>query len=408
MMNGRFGAYQVLRRTGEEYSNLLLREILPEVSEKDRGLCSYLVYGVLANRTRLDYAISHFCDFDKPSEELKNILRIGAYQILFSDKIPVSAAVDESVKLAKEYFPYASGFVNGVLRKISKEEVPLPPADDFVKYLKIKYSYPKSIIKKWISMFGKEETEALMKAMNEPSGVYLRVNTLKASPDDVLEETGGELVLRSLIKADKGFSVEGSSLYSEGKITVMQKSSYMAVESMGVKPGMRVLDMCAAPGGKTLFMAELMENKGEITAWDIHKHRVDLIEKNAQRMGVNIVKASERDGCEFVPSLEESFDAVLLDAPCSGFGVISSKPDIKWRGREGNLPQIQQKLIENASRYVKRDGILLYCTCTINDEENEKIVQTLDKDKFHVEFIKTYLPHRDNTNGFFVSKILKG
>lgn len=403
-MRAREAAVLTLDKTRENYANLLLKDILKKVEPKDRALASMLVYGVLSNRTRLDYTISHFCDFDKPSETVKNILRVGVFQLLFTDRIPASAAVNESVSLAKRFSPHSAGFVNGVLRRASAEKVELPDRNDLVKYLKIKYSFPKSIIKKWISMFGEEEAEKLLCAMNEPAPMYLRVNRLKASAEDIISEIGGEAVLPNLIKLKSGMDIEASELYKNGFFTVMQKSSVLVCNESGVKPGMRVLDMCAAPGGKTLYLAELMENKGEITACDLYPHRTELIQKNAGRMGIDIVNCIARDSLELNEEFIGAFDFVLLDAPCSGYGVIQQKPDIKWRKREGGLPDIQKRLAGNAVRYLKEDGKMIYSTCTLNDEENENIAEYIKELGMNLEFMKTYLPHIDGTNGFFAAK----
>ena len=404
-MNARETAVDVLCRTEGEYANLLLKDALRGLDKKDRGLVSAIVYGCLTHRTRLDYVISHFCNFDKPDDTVKNILRAGAYQILFMDRIPVSAAVNESVVLAKKKAPYSAGFVNGVLRKIATEEVLLPDREkNLVRYFKVKYSYPASIIKKFISMFGEDEAEKLLDSLNAPQPTYARVNTLKPGWEKLADELG-ERELINLVKLPGGIDIEENSLYKEGCFTVMQKSSVLACNMAEVKPGMRVLDMCAAPGGKTLYLAELMKNKGSVTAWDLYPHRVKLIEKNAARMGITIVNPMVHDSTVFEEPLENRFDMVLLDAPCSGYGVISGKPDIKWRKHEGDLPIIQKKLIENGARYVKKGGILLYCTCTINDDENENIANSLSG--FEILEMKTFLPHRDGTNGFFAAKMRK-
>lgn len=404
-MNAREIAVEVLCRTEGEYANLLLKDALKGMDKKDRGLASAIVYGCLTHRTRLDYVISNFCNFDKPDITVKNILRAGAYQILFMDRIPVSAAVNESVVLAKKKAPFSAGFVNGVLRKIATEEVPLPEKEkNIVRYFKVKYSYPASIIKKFISMFGETQAELLLDALNTPQPTYARMNRLKPGWEEVAEKLG-EKELPNLIKLPGGIDIEENPLYKEGYFTVMQKSSVLACNMAEVKPGMRVLDMCAAPGGKTLYLAELMENRGSITAWDLYPHRVKLIEKNAARMGIDIVNPMVKDSTEFEEALEGRFDMVLLDAPCSGYGVISGKPDIKWRKHDGDLPIIQKKLIENAARYVKRGGILLYCTCTINDDENEKIANSISG--FDMVEMKTFLPHIDRSNGFFAAKMRK-
>lgn len=404
MMKAREAAVLTLDKTDRNYANLLLKDILKKVDSKDRSLTAALVYGVLSNRTRLDYTISHFCDFDRPSETVKNILRTGAFQLLFLDRIPPSAAVNESVSLAKRLSPHSSGFVNGVLRKVSSETVELPGKDNLVKYLKIKYSFPKGIIKKWISMFGEEETEKLLAAMNEPSPMYIRVNRLKADAGEVAAAVGGKAVLPNLIEISGGLDVENSELYKNGSFTVMQKSSVLVCNESGVAPGMKVLDMCAAPGGKTLYLAELMKNMGEITACDLYPHRTALIEKNAERMGIGIVKCAACDSSEFNGDFEGAFDFVLLDAPCSGYGVIQQKPDIKWRKREGGLPALQKKLAENAVRYLKPGGSMIYSTCTINNEENEDVAEYIKSLGMNLEFMKTYLPSRDGTNGFFAAK----
>ncbi len=416
----REAAYLALRAVGQEgaYSNLVLKRSLNSLSGRDRALASALVYGVLSMRLRLDYILSQFCSLQKTKPAARELLRLGAYQVFCMDKIPQSAAVNETVRLSKKYAPALSGFVNGVLRAACREKdsIEYPKREeDVARYLSIAYSFPEWLVNKWRKAYGEEFTEALLAASNRPGGMVIRVNRLKTTPEALAKHLAAQGIALSPTPYDNAFSVEGGlsledcEAYQDGLFTVIQAASMAACEELGAKPGMRVLDMCAAPGGKTLYLAERMENTGRLDAWDIHPHRVGLIEKNAARMGLSCIHTACRDASVFDESLSGAYDAVLLDAPCSGLGVIRQKPDIKWKDPDGfgGLVEIQKKLSAAAIRYVKPGGRLVYCTCTLNRAENEAVANEMENMGMRSLGTRTLFPHIDETNGFFIAQFEK-
>ena len=414
--NPRYLAVLALRdiEKNGEYSNIALKRHMSEkLSAADRRLFSALVYTTLTHKLRIDYIISRFCAAGKSSATVRNILRIGVCQICFMDKIPHSAAVNECVNIAKAQAKYAAGFVNSVLRNVSRNcrNIEFPMRDNIIEYLMYEYSYPLWLVEKWLGMYGADFCEKLLAAQNTPPPICIRVNTLKMTA----QELAGKIKLTPTAHKN-AFFIEGTNIekepsYINGELTVMDISSMTACEKAGVRPGMDVLDMCAAPGGKAVYLAELMENRGGITAFDLHPHRVELIRKNAARMEAAIICAECADSSVTRESLRNRFDVVLLDAPCSGLGVIRSKPDIKWKDPVviPAIVETQKKLITAGAEYVKAGGTLVYCTCTLNRDENEDVVSSLlsKRDDYIIEESTTLFPHIDNTNGFFIARLKK-
>ncbi len=392
------------------YSNIALKNALAgeNFSDRDRAFVTSLVYGVIDKEITLDHVIGQYSKIKlkKLSPYILLILRMGIYQILFMDKIPDSAAVNESVTLAKRYGHKASaGYVNGVLRSVIRGGIEYPK--DKNRYLEIRYSYPEWIVKKWVSDFGYEFTESLMKAFERPARLTLRPNTLKTNAPQLCrllaeygaEESDGAVMCR-------GFDIAKNDLYKNGYFSVQDKAAQDAVKVLAPKRGYKVIDMCAAPGGKTAHMAEMMGNDGEILAFDIYPHKAELIDKNAARLGIDIIKTEVCDAAEHDPRLDGSADRVLCDVPCSGLGIIGRKPEIK-RARHEDLPElykIQRRVLDNGAAYVKPGGTLVYSTCTIDRRENEgRISEFLaENGGFEKEYEKTYYPHIDNTDGFYI------
>lgn len=396
------------------YSNMALKKALntAELENHDKTFMTALVYGVIDKKITLDYVISRYSKLKlkKISKYILVILRMGIYQIMFMDKIPSSAAVNESVKLAKKYGHGASaGFVNGVLRNVSKGQIEYP--EDRNEYLSVKYSFPMWICEKWIDDFGYDFTENLMSAFSEPSRLIIRPNILKISADKLCEELcrqNAEAFTEDGYIVCKGFDISNDSLYKNGYYTVQDAAAMQASKVLAPCEGDTVIDMCAAPGGKTTHMAELMSNKGRIYAFDVHEHKLNLINKNAKRLGVTIIETALSDGTVFDSKYKETADKVLCDVPCSGLGIIRRKPEIKWNREENNnLPQIQRQILESASQYLKRGGELVYSTCTLNKEENEEVTGDFLKDNtgFEKLYEKTFYPHIDNTDGFYICKM---
>ena len=414
-MNARECALKVLYdiEFNGAYSNLALKKALAaDTTPMDKSFITTLVYGVTDKKITLDYIIKKHSKLKlkKISKYILIILRMGIYQLKFMDKIPVSAAVNESVKLAKRYGHGASaGFVNGVLRNAAKTEIEYPT--DKTEYLSVKYSFPIELCKKWINDFGYDFTESMLKAFSEPSHLTLRPNMLKTTTDELLEKLTVSGVKAQItddyITAD-GFDIAHDDLYLGGFYTVQDAAAMAASKVLAPNEGETVIDMCAAPGGKTTHMAEIMQNKGKIYAFDVHEHKIDLIRKNAERLGITIIDAKIGDGQKYNEKYANAADKILCDVPCSGLGIIRRKPEIKYnREKTAELPEIQRAILDNAAKYLKQGGEIVYSTCTIEKEENENVTGGFltDNPNFEEQFEKTFYPHIDNTDGFYICKM---
>ncbi len=395
------------------YSNLGLNKYLNDaVYSKDRALVTELVYGVIQNKLRLDYIISQFSkiDIESLSVSVLNILRMGIYQLVFLDKIPDFAAVNESVSLARKFDNRgAANFVNAVLRNISRNggKVKYPQKQkDLAQFISVYYSFPLWLVKRWINMFGPSFTEDLCRSLNERPKMSVRLNTLKDSCDQIkLRLMEEDVKIRQGLYVDEALyidslpSLKQLESFKEGLIQVQDESSMLASIALGVKANELVLDAAAAPGGKTTHLAQIMGNDGTIVSWDIYPHRVKLIKETCERLGVRIVDAYVKDASEPDERFYGKFDKVLVDAPCSGFGVIRRKPDIKWSKSREDIQALRRKQFEMlsvCSRYVKPNGILLYSTCSVDREENESVIfEFLNKhNEFVFDDISPYLPKK--------------
>lgn len=408
-MNGRQAALLALtscRRNGA-WSDGALKELCVGLDRREAALASRLCYGVLQNQMLLDFWLSKFVR-GKLQPNVRDILRLALYQLRFTDKIPPSAAVNEAVEQTKRSANVqAARLVNGVLRSILRAEH-LPEPDD----LATKYSHPKELVDLLQKEYG-EKTEALLRSHNTAPPTVLQVNTLKATAREVLselEETDATYdPVHDCITLTGGGNLQELPAFREGRIYVQDTAAKAAVTAAELQPGMRVLDCCAAPGGKSFTAAVAMKNRGELISCDIHPHKIALIEKGAERLGIDILTARLQDASELVPEWEETMDAVLCDVPCSGLGVIRKKPDIRYKDLKSTerLPELQGKILANQSKYVKRGGVIVYSTCTVLRRENEAVVEEFLKQKldFTVCGSKTYLPCDDGTDGFFVCKL---
>ncbi len=415
MKSARETALLILYKTEYEgaYPNLELKTAIPaEMQQRDRAFVTTLVYGVISKKLTLDYIIEQYSKIKikKLSKYIHLILRMGLYQMFFMDKIPQSAAVNESVKLARRYGHGASaGFVNGLLRSASKGEIEYP--EDRTKYLSVKYSFPMWICDKWIADFGYEFTEQLMAAFDKEPELNLRPNSLKTNADELiklLSEFNAEKSNNAVVCS--GLNIGSDELYKNGFYTVQDRAAMAAVEELNPQQGETVIDICAAPGGKTTYMAELMKNQGRILAFDIYEHKIKLIEENAKRLGISIIEAQIADALECNESLKESADKILCDVPCSGWGILRRKPDIKWNRTENDdFSTVQLDILKNAVQYLKNEGQILYSTCTVNKAENEGVINSfLESNKnFEKLYEKTFYPHIDGTDGFYICKLKK-
>ena len=403
------------------------------IADLDAALCSRLVYGVLQNQLLLDHYIGAFCSQrpDHLQPPLLDILRLGAYQILYLDKVPDRAAVSESVELAKHFKRgQAAGLVNAVLRKLAQNKNDLPPIPDRdeIRYLSIRYSHPRWLVKRLLPALGRDETEAFLAANNSVAPLTVQVNPLKTSAETLLtelREAGVTARPHAWVPGCLELSGTGDltalPAFREGRFLVQDPAARLVSLAAGIAPGQRVLDVCAAPGGKSFSAAFAMENQGSVTACDLHENKLVRIRQGAERLGVTCVETAAADGRNFRPEWQEAFDTVLADAPCSGLGIIRKKPDVRYKKADDLfvLPVIQSAILENAARYVKPGGILLYSTCTILPEENEQITDaflaehsdfaretaSLPAPIVKVEGQLTFWPQRHGTDGFYICRM---
>lgn len=430
-------ALKTLYKINEEeaYSNIALDEEIKQnrnkLTEKDIGLISEITYGVTTWKLTLDSIIKKYSKIrlKKISPWILNILRMGIYQIIFLDKIPKSAAVNESVNLSKRYgHTSSSNFVNAILRKVDKKDYEeLFQIKDDVERVSKTTSMPEWIIKELMKNNKMDKVEEICKNSNLKPKITIRVNRIKTTPSELKLKLGernieySETEIEEFINLKKVKNIENLDLFKEGYFTIQDLSAGLTAISLNPKPNEYVLDACSAPGGKTTHIAELMQNKGKIEAWDIHEHRVKLVQKNAKRLGIDIIKTDEQDAMEFNEKYVEKFDKILLDVPCLGIGVIKRKPDIKWQRKQEDIEKItniQKKILQNCSKYLKPNGILVYSTCSILEDENMAIIEEfLNENK---EFEKTnivinqkeingeitIMPN-DEQDGFFICKLQK-
>lgn len=439
-MNAREIAYKVLLdiEKNNNYSNMAINKYFKDVKllNQDRGLATEIIYGVIENKYYIDYMIDKLSKVKTNKMEIyvKTLLRMGVYQIMFLNSISDYAAVNETVNLAKKKNSKVSGFINGILRNVirQKEEIGKVKTKDDIEYLAIKYSYDKWMIKNWIAHFGKEFTEELVEANNERPNIYLRTNTLKITRGELIEKLAEQNikaekvnVVEEAIKVEHLKDIENNKLYKEGLFTVQDISSMLVGKVMNPKENSLILDVCSAPGGKTTHMATLMNNTGQVVSRDIYDHKLKLIKASANRLGLTNIDAQEFDGMKLDRESIAKFDYVLADVPCSGLGIIRRKPEIKYKEKEEfrELPPIQKKILENAAKYVKVGGTLIYSTCTIQDNENINVVNeflqkyknfelapikevNVDLDNQEKGYMKIY-PNVHDMDGFFISKLIR-
>ena len=427
-MSARKLAVQLLNRTEQEqsYSNLLLDSALSQsqLDDRDKRLCASLYYGVIERRITLDAVISHYSK--QPLRKLdctvRNILRLGIYQLLYCDQIPSRAAVNESVKLTKTCRKAsASGFVNAVLRGFLRDECKVPYPKGKKAAMVVEYAVPQWLLEKLLDAYGEETTRAFLADALQPANRFIRQNPAACTGAELEQALGDAVSPTNLPGAYELHTGDIRKLpeFRKGWFYVQDLSSQICALALGAKPGETILDLCAAPGGKTCTIAAGMAQSGMVYAFDLAAHRVKLIQDNVKRLGLQNVTASQGDAAEFREEYAGA-DRVLCDVPCSGIGVLRHKPEVKEKSPEdlAQLPQLQLAILENGARYVKPDGILQYSTCTILKEENENVAKAfLQK---HPEFVPepvylelggalaqpmvTILPEMFGSDGFFVAK----
>ena len=401
------------------YANLRVKQLFHDLPEREAKYAAALVYMTLDHLLTIDYYLSYYVQ-GRQKPVVRGILRMGVCELIYLST-PPHAAVSECVQLTKDVGKGAlSGFVNGVLRKIDRERDALPPfPKEPVKRLSVQYSYPEWIVSDWLCAYGEEQTEALLSQKPMPLEVraqypFTRDELQKALP---VESRVNELDTNSLALSS-GFDVASSPLFNEGKFTVMGQGAMLVCRALGDVRGKRVLDACAAPGGKSAYLSSLSENDVSLTCLELHPHRKELLDKTLSRLHVR-AETRTFDAAEFDPAYEDAFDAVLLDAPCSGLGLLGDKPDIRYAKSDADvdaLVLVQKAILDTCRRYVKAGGVLAYATCTISARENERQVEAFlsEHPDFKLERMPLslendgmlqLLPQLHGTDGFFIARM---
>ena len=433
MSDARLTAAKLLLKmeNSDSYSNILLDSALSEsgLSERDRAFAAALFYGVTERKMTLDFIIKQYSsvEFEKIESEALAVLRMGIYQMLYMDSVPDSAAVNESVKLCKKLRLFgASGFVNGLLRSLARNGKQVDYSGlETAERLSIEYSCPRWIAEKWTREYGEENAVKALKASIGAPPIYARVNTTKISDEDLVKLLKKEGIkatvnprLAGCIRLEKTGDIEQSEAFKQGLFHVQDVSSQLCCLTLKPIVNETVLDICAAPGGKSFTMAELMGNNGKVIGMDLYEQRTGLIASGAERLGLRIVEARVNNAARFNEELPQA-DRVLCDVPCSGLGVIRRKPEIKYKSEADfeELPRLQKAILDVSARYVKPGGTLVYSTCTLSRAENDEVAQEFAAT--HPEFspivqpipysgaenspMRTFFPEEDGGDGFFTA-----
>ena len=418
----------------KSYSNIILdrRFQSDKTAARERAFASALFYGVLEKEIPIDYTIGQYSSLPKEKTDplVRQPLRIAIYQIVWMDSVPEAAAVHESVELAKRMGKgRATGFINGVLRSFLRDggTIHLPEPDkDRLQWLSLTYSIPRQLIQLWQKQYPQEDLEVLLQGMTSRAPLFARVNTHRISAEALCTRLKEEMVeaevfseFRDCILLHQPGSLEAIGAFQEGLFHIQDLSSQVCASALDVRPGMRVLDCCAAPGGKTFTLAQRMEDKGEIIATDLHPKKAEMIKVGGERLGLCCIRAFAADASVYSAGLGQ-FDRVLCDVPCSGLGIIRRKPEIRYKSVDTlrDLPAIQYKILQTAAQYVQEGGRLLYSTCTLNRRENDEIAERFLKEHpaFSAAILPeetsrflgldgvssaTLMPHRNGSDGFY-------
>nr|WP_308551046.1 16S rRNA (cytosine(967)-C(5))-methyltransferase RsmB [uncultured Peptostreptococcus sp.] len=418
-MTAREVAYKILFdiEVNGNYSNMALNKYIKDagLDNQDKGFVTDLVYGVVERKRFLDYMINKVSKIKarKMQHSVKLVLRMGVYQLVYMDGVADYAAINESVDIMKRLDKRSASFVNAVLRNISRrldevKDISLNTIDKLALY----YSYEKWIVERLVKEYGFERTESILRTLSKKPNIYLRVNRTKLGPgqdidglvEKIIEDLRSEgLDASRIVGFEEAIRVKGLKaidkhpLFREGYISIQDISSMLVGKVMNPDKGARVLDLCAAPGGKSTHIGELMENTGSIISQDIYEHKIKLMKAYANRLGLKNMEPGLGDALVLNENYIGGFDYVLCDVPCSGMGIVRRKPEIKYKKEDEvlGLPEIQYKILENASSYLKKGGILIYSTCTIFCEENVDIVEKFLSN--HEDFILDDISHVDKS-----------
>ena len=409
MKNARLSAFDMLYDIiyGGAYSNIVLEKGLKAVESKDKGFVSRLVYGVIERRLSLDYAINKFLN-GKTKPKVKILLYIGAYQVLYMDKIPDAVAVYETVSLCDNIgLSYYKKLINAVLHRIIDYKTEFDVIDD----LSIKYSCPQHLINMWTKMYGEENVVDILESINNRPPVFAIPNSKYVDAEELYYElfsAGIDCeIFNDVVKINSSFDLSGLKAFNDGLFYIEDYSSYSCAKALGAKSDDVVLDLCSAPGGKAFTIAQ---SGATVYAYDIYEHRVELIKKSAQRLGLNNIITGINDALIYNANLPFA-DRIICDVPCSGFGIIRRKPEIRYKNLDDikELPQIQYNILFTSSRYLKSGGVIIYSTCTLNKKENEQVVDRFlnDNTDFSLVESKTVFPTKNGGDGFFYSILKK-
>lgn len=423
----------------QAYANIAMNRVLAkaEITALDRKFLTELVYGTIKATNTLDWIIGKFVNrpLSKIPPMILYIMRLACYQILYMDKVPDSAACNEAVELSKKYTHQGTvKFVNGVLRAIirGKDSLEFPDLNlQPVQHIALKYHHPEWLVKLWLEEFGQEETINLCSANNLAPHLSIRVNTLKVDKAQLIEllAVDGISVEQSqyaqdgLIITEMKKSLAASETFKQGLWQIQDESSMLAAQILAAQPGCTVLDVCAAPGGKSTHIAQYLQNSGQVLSCDIYEHKLKLIKENSARLGINILQTFLQDATIYVEQFNNIADYVLVDAPCSGLGVLRRRADARWRKQEHELerlPELQLRILKNAARYLKPGGRLVYSTCTIRRQENQDVINRFLQETPEFEYeqivhpvgqqqvreINLY-PHLDGVDGFYIVSLKK-
>lgn len=416
------------------WSDGCLKRILREqkLDRRDAALATRICFGVMQNKLLIDWYLAAFCHgkLERLDVNVLCNLRAAVYQFLFLDKVPASAAVNEAVGLTRKHCrnPRAAGMVNGILRTMLRQgELPELKGYDKVETLSLKHSHPRWLVEEFEAALGLDGAQALLEADNQSPLTAAQVNTLRTDARQLYEELRAEgaeaephpWLAGCLLLAGTG-NLEQLTAFQEGKFYVQDAAARLVVTASGVRPGNRVLDCCAAPGGKSFAAAIAMENRGEILSCDIHPHKIKLLEAGRDRLGLSVIQPCLQSASAVREEWLDSFDVVMTDVPCSGLGIIRKKPDIRYKDPEPlkGLPRVQRSILDNCCRYVRPGGTLLYSTCTLLRRENEDVVDGFleEHPQFRLEPFElprwgvqpgtiTFWPHIHKTDGFFMARL---
>lgn len=413
MKNGRLVVFDILQsilRDGA-YSNIALEKGIKEAPLKDKGFVSCLVYGVVERQLTLDYVINQFLD-GRTKPKVKIILYIGAYQLLFMDKVPAPAAINESVNLADEVgVGFYKKLINAVLHKVFDYKYKLNEIDD----LSIQYSCPEHLINMWKKMYGENETIEILSAINNRPPIFAVPNRKFVDEEELqyeLMDAGINCeIFNDVVRINSSIDFESCKAFKDGLFYIEDYSSYTAAKALCVKENDLVLDICAAPGGKSFTIAQHLGQDVKLYSFDLYEHKINLINNSAKRLGLDsVISAAINDGTVYNAEMPKA-DKILCDVVCSGFGIIRRKPEIRYKDLDSikTLPEIQYNILQTSSRYLKNGGSIMYSTCTLNKRENEKVVEKFLQNNHDFKLVKmvTTFPSVDGGDGFFYALMKK-